>query len=210
MSASLLLFYSKTRCPGCTRRCHRNLRLRDGFIALLWGSARLGRLGHGVCLEYDRIPYSIGEMAIAQMFRNTVPVYTLLSYGLCQSQYCIQGRFIVRSLLLGTRRRWPTGFALVCLGKGSAACSKGRMLCAHISLSLLRPSSPHRMSITPFFLLFLAWPFLAVSAQPPSRHKRNNVPPLGFYDPRSGGGSWLTVRLPLRCSFSVPVMRSRS
>ena len=50
-------------------------------MALLWGSARLGRLGHGVCLEYDRIPYSIGEMAIAQMFRNTVPVYTLLSYG---------------------------------------------------------------------------------------------------------------------------------
>lgn len=57
------------------------------------------------------------------------------------------------------------------------------------------------MSITPFFLLLLAWPFLAVSAQPPSRHKRSNVPPLGFYDPRSNGGSWLTVRLRLRRSF---------
>ncbi|KAF8466555.1 hypothetical protein DFH94DRAFT_780526 [Russula ochroleuca] len=53
------------------------------------------------------------------------------------------------------------------------------------------------MSSTPFLLLLLSWPFLlSVSAlAPPApalRHKRSNSPPLGFYDPRNNGGSWLT------------------
>ena len=83
-------------------------------------------------------------------------------------------------------------------------------LCAYISLSLLRPSTPHRMSVTPFFLLLLAWPLLAVAAHPPSRHKRSNSPPLGFYDPRNNGGSWLTVRLRLHASFPVRLAEANS
>jgi hypothetical protein len=85
-------------------------------------------------------------------------------------------------------------------------CIKGCKQRARNSLlPLLRPSYPHRMSTTPFFLLLLSWLFfLVVSAHalapPPSApiHKRADVPPLGFYDPRDQGGSWLTVRLGLR------------
>ena len=60
----------------------------------------------------------------------------------------------------------------------------------------------HRMSATTVFLFLLSWPLFASSR---SLHGRTpsplniaargrNVPPLGFYDPRDHGGSWLTVR----------------
>ena len=77
-------------------------------------------------------------------------------------------------------------------------------------------SSPHRMSLTHFLLLLLSWPFhQAVLGHPSALHKRDNsrnVPSLGFYDPHSNGGSWLTVRLRLRAYASpnlifLPIIR---
>jgi hypothetical protein len=74
---------------------------------------------------------------------------------------------------------------------------------------------PPRMSVTPFFLLLLSWllRIAASSAHPdaadPPRplaardSNSHSVPPLGFYDPRDRGGSWLTVRLTRPPSSSV-------
>ena len=91
-----------------------------------------------------------------------------------------------------------------CRARVAPRCIKA-VVCTH--LLPLRTSSPFRMSSTPFLLLLLSWTFLlSVSANPlapPSpapRHRRSNSPPLGFYDPRNNGGSWLTVRLRLRYS----------
>jgi hypothetical protein len=62
------------------------------------------------------------------------------------------------------------------------------------------------MSLTALFLLLLSWPLLvAVSSAHPNAagpprplaardSDSRSVPPLGFYDPRDHGGSWLTVR----------------
>lgn len=71
--------------------------------------------------------------------------------------------------------------------------------------------STHRMSGTAVFLLLLSWPLFASSR---SLHGRTpsplniaargkNVPPLGFYDPRDHGGSWLTVRASVPLSSPV-------
>lgn len=55
------------------------------------------------------------------------------------------------------------------------------------------------------FFLALCAPALAAShydARAPTpnplwrRGSSRNVPPAGFYDPRNGNGSWLTVRTP--------------
>ena len=37
-----------------------------------------------------------------------------------------------------------------------------------------------------------------------ARGNSRNVPPLGFYDPRDHGGSWLTVRA--TAPFSIPFL----
>jgi hypothetical protein len=72
------------------------------------------------------------------------------------------------------------------------------------------------MSVTTLFLLLLPWPLLVAlssahpnAAEPHSRplaardSNSRNVPPLGFYDPRDHGGSWLTVRLTRSLSSSL-------
>ncbi|KAH9954977.1 hypothetical protein BC827DRAFT_1142256 [Russula dissimulans] len=57
------------------------------------------------------------------------------------------------------------------------------------------------MSLFAFFLFLSSWSLVVAVAAYPDHHstrlvKRDSshsVPPLGFYDPRAGGGSWLTV-----------------
>ena len=67
-----------------------------------------------------------------------------------------------------------------------------------------------------FLLLLLSWPLLVTSIHPrdfppnaaaiAARGNSRNVPPLGFYDPRDQGGSWLTVRACVRARARTHVL----